>query len=778
MIFKIFKSELQRNKVINITLFFFIVLSSLLVSSALYLMITLFGGVEQLMEAGDTPHFVQMHAGDVDLEEMESFNDRMDTIDAFQLSKMLSVPGSEIYLDSEDTSEVKSVMDISLVEQNQEFDFLLNMNNQVAEIESGEIGVPVLYKNDKELSLGDHVILKHGDSVKTFTISSFIRDSQMNPALVSSKRFLISHDDFKELEGQYHEYEYLIEYKLKQLEDLDYFSNAYTESQMPNTGPAVDISLFRTINALTDGLVVVLLVFISLLLTLIGIMCLRYTLISTIEEDIREIGVLKAIGIHHRNIQTIYMAKYMGLAGIACAVGYMFSLAANNLFVTNITEYMGGVKPDAGTYLIPVMGVLLIFALIILSTWIILRRCKKLAVVEALTNHQAGKSSMNISGFRLHSLKKIPADLFLGANKVLKNLRSHMLILMIFILSTFIIVVPVNMLTTISSPSFINYMGIGESDLRLDIRKSDDSEDQLGVLLEYIERDLDISEYGVFKTYTMKVLNDEGEIENLPLEVGDPMSFPLDYLEGNPPEEDEVALSFLAAESLEKTVGDQILVSRKGAISMAPISGIYQDITNGGKTAKSGENLTEGNILWYVININLNEGISPNDKMDEYADEFSEIKATGIDEYLEQTLGGTINQLKLVAVFSFLLAIAIAILITALFLKMMLTKESKDIAVMRSIGFNRRNVLRQYMTRILSVLLIGILSGIVLASTFGQSLFGIVSRSFGASSITFIVRPLLAYALLPSILVIAVFITGLVSVNRHRTASISRMLVE
>lgn len=779
MIFKIFSNEIRRNKVINLTLFFFIMLSALLVSIALYVMIVLFNGVDQLLNMSDTPHFVQMHAGEVKQDVIEDFNKSIDYIKDFQLVEMICIDGADIHFNGAKESEAKSVMDISIVKQNKGFDFLLNLKNNIAKMKDNEIGVPIFYKNKKNLKIGDKIIFKHQGFSKVFVIRNFIRDSQMNPSLVSSKRFLISDSDFQELKTVYDNREYLIEYKFDILGRINKFYSTYTDSKMPKTGPTVNINLFRTLNALTDGIIVFILILISFLLTMIGILCLRYTLLSSIEEDVKEIGVMKAIGIKTRTIRYIYMAKYIVLASIACFLGYILSLMTNRLFINNITEYMGVAVIKIDAYIIPVIGVFVILLMIILSTFIILRKCKKITVVEALTNHYLGKKPIFSLGLKLQKKRSMPVDVFMGMNAVLSNIRSYMLLMIIFVLSTFIIIVPTNMLNTMQSSEFVNYMGVSRSDLRVDIRRTENTNTKIEKMVKYMKNDREVKAFEIFKTYRMKVINEEGELEYLPVEIGNMDNFPLDYLEGNQPKSyNEIALSLLAAKSLGKDVGNELEIEGEEGVLKLVVSGIYQDITNGGKSAKARLNDVQGQVLWYVININLKDEVDSRKKLNDYTEIFNGVKITDIDEYLNQTLGVTIRQLHLLTIFGYLIAVSIGVLISTLFLKMMLTKEAREIAILKSMGFSQRNLINQYMTRIMTTLIFGIIIGILLASTVGQGFINYISESFGASSITFIVNPLVSYVLAPGILVIAVSVTSFISLIRFRTTSVSRMIVE
>lgn len=66
---------------------------------------------------------------------------------------------------------------------------------------------------------------------------------------------------------------------------------------------------------------------------------------------------------------------------------------------------------------------------------------------------------------------------------------------------------------------------------------------------------------------------------------------------------------------INKKVGDEVIVKVAGTNKAMTVCGIYQDITNGGKTAKADASLglNEESILWYnliirICNYNLSSG--------------------------------------------------------------------------------------------------------------------------------------------------------------------------
>ena len=77
-------------------------------------------------------------------------------------------------------------------------------------------------------------------------------------------------------------------------------------------------------------------------------------------------------------------------------------------------------------------------------------------------------------------------------------------------------------------------------------------------------------------------------------------------MEGRAPEgEGEISLSFANAskDGLNKKVGDEVVVKVGREEKTLKVTGIYQDITNGGKTAKAHTSLgvNEEAVLWYIV---------------------------------------------------------------------------------------------------------------------------------------------------------------------------------
>lgn len=779
MLLKILRKDFQRNKSITIALFIFIMLSSLLVSSGSNMIIKLIDSIDYLFTASNAPHFVQMHAGEVDQEKIDSWTSSNSLVKSQQTVEMVNIDGNDLFIGNSKEPETNSVMDISFVTQNEDFDFLLDLENKVAQVSRGEIGVPIYYMQRDNLQIGDKVMISKGDFERAFTISHFIRDSQMNPSVVHSKRFLVNEEDFQLVKENLGEREYLIEFLLHNQSALSDFNQDYQSSNLPNKGPAVDYNTFKILNALTDGIISAVIILVSLLLIVIALLCIRLTILATIEEDYREIGVMKAIGIAPNYIKRMYLVKYIAIAGLASILGYLASLFLSSLFMKNMMLFIGTSPEDMLQYIVPLFAILIVFLIVVSFCQLTLRRFNKITAVEALRAGSLGESKANKGIFSLAKSKYLDVNTLFGLKDTLARPKMYGLLFFVFIISSIIITVPVNFLNTINSPNFISYMGIGKSDIRIDLQQSDDIEARLNDVLTYIENDEDIEKFSSMITSRFQVIGSDGVLENISIEKGDFAAFPLQYLEGSAPKnENEIGLSYLQAGDLEKSVGDTITLIVEGHERKMTVSGIYQDITNGGRTAKAILPVSHENVLWYVVSLNVKQQVNIDEKIAEYTKAFHPAKVTHLEGYLAQTLGDTIEQLRLLTILAIVIAVFVAILITSLFVKMLLAKDASQIAIMKSIGFSLKDIQLQYITRALFVMVIGIVLGTIISNTFGERLVSALWSSMGASQIEFVINPVEAYIICPFILILSVTATTLFSTLSIKQSNMTNLRVE
>lgn len=769
---KIIRRDITGNKIISFITVLFIAAAAMLLSLAGILVIHLFGSIDSLMKDAKTPHFMQMHAGDIDFEELERFAQANGDVEDFQVLEFLNVNNEKIRLG--ENYLTASVQDNGFSVQSSWFDFLLDERNKPVQPKDGELFVPVSYNRDGTAKVGDKAVVDG----KTFVVAGFVRDSQMNSTLASSKRFLVSAGDYERMRAS-GSVEYLIEFRLKHLSDLSGFEAAYSASELPANGPTLTWPLFRMISAVSDGIMIAVILLVSVLVIFISLLCIRFTLLAKIEDDYREIGVMKAIGIRVSDIRSIYLSVYAVLAAVGCGAGFLLSLVFSGPLQESIRVNLGESGKDTFSLLAGIVGILLLFFFILFCINRILKKFHRISAVQAIRQGAEQEKVYGTKKFKLSKNRWLSTNLFLGVKDILARKRLYVTILLVIILSCFIMVVPQNLYHTISDSSFITYLGVGRCNLRMDIQQTDKIEEKAVNVGEYLEQDTAVETYAVFVTEIFSLEQKDGTTEHIKVELGNHGVFPLQYAQGKMPSSaDELALSVLYAEELGKEVGDEITLLTDEGEKHLTVCGIYSDITNGGKTAKAAFGPGNQEAALSTVCVNLREQDLLSEKILEYGDTFPYAKVSGIETYVSQTFGQTLRSVKTASVGAAFVAVAVTLLVILLFMKLLISKDRYSIAVLKSMGYTDSDISRQYVWRSAAVMLLGILLGTILAGTLGERMAGAAISSLGAAAFQFTVNPLSAFVLSPAILIFAALTATITGTAKAGNVCISQSIKE
>ncbi|MBE5959823.1 MAG: FtsX-like permease family protein [Lachnospiraceae bacterium] len=775
---KMIQKDFKRNKGITIALTVFVLLSTMLLAAAVSLIGNLTGAVTKLMEDAKTPHFLQMHAGAIDYERMDAFAKENSLTKDYQILPVLNIESGSISLNG--NSLDGSVQDNGFVYQSAKFDYLLDLSSDAIEPKEGEVYVPICYQKEFGLKVGETLTIHIDEDTVVYQIAGFLRDSQMNSTFASSKRFLISKADYDTLSAITGQVEYLIEFRLIDPSKCSAFETAYMNAGLEANGPTITYPLFKMINALADGITAAVIILISILCVLISFLCIRFTLLATIEEDYREIGVMKALGIKNQDIKKMYLGKYQWIARIGCVAGYLVSLVVSSILLKEVRLYMGEGKNPVLAFLLGMLGTFIIYGMVV---WYVRKTLKKLEDVSPMLairfGGEVGEKKLSLIRPSISKKSILPVNIRLGIGDVKVRKRLYSVLLVIFTLASFIVIVPVNLYTTVSSEKFISYMGAAKCDMRFDLQQEQNLTEKAEEIKSQLDQDTRVTKSALYVTAVYPAVSPDGSYENMKIESGDLNRFPLTYLKGKAPQtEQEIALSKSNADNFEKEVGDELEIIRNGENVILTVSGIYQDLTNGGKTAKTIWSETGEEIMWYIICADLKEGIDKDAVIREYKQSFSYTKVSSVAEYITQTLGGSIASMKKAAIIGIIIGSITSAMITMLFLKMLLAKDKINIGIMKGIGFSNHDIRMQYMTRTIFILIIGLIAGAVLANTLGAFLAGLILSTLGISKIHFIINGFLSYLVCPLLLAACVVLGTMLCMRKAGNVNIAESVKE
>ncbi len=704
MLKKLIWNDVRQNKLLSTTTVFFMAVSAMMLALTALLFSSLLGSVNGLMEQAQTPDLVQMHTGALDEQEIAQFAGERQEISQWQICRFLNLDNSEITLGGH--SLLDSTQDNGLCIQSERFDYLLDMDNNRPGVLSGQVYVPICYRTRYDLNIGD--TMRVGS--ETFTVAGFLRDAQMNSMMASSKRFLVSEWDYERLKPCGEE-EYLIEFLLKDGADTNTVSAAYTRQRLPADGPAITKPLIRMMNALSDGTTIFVIFLAAVVMLLVSLLCIRFILSIRMERDKREVGMLKALGIGRGEIKRLYFSKYILFSVCGGLLGLGASAILQGSLEQQIRELYGASDTGAQAAVLALCAVAAAEVLILLSVWHSLKKTDWLSALSAL--------------FPVREQKQ--------------NRRRYLLIGSVAAACTFLMLLPQNLYSTLSSPTFVTYMGIGNADIRMDIRQGADISLTTARLAAALEQDGQVERYAVLQTGSLPAVLSDGTTCNLIVEMGDHTIFPVRYSEGTPPVLDnEIALSSLNAKELGLSVGDTLQLRINGAETRCSVCGIYSDITNGGKTAKISSSANNSSVIWSVLYISLKDRSASARWMEAYSQMGADV--TDIENYVRDTYGPTLVQLGLASRGATLIAVLVAFVVTMLFLRLIVERNRDAISLQKALGFTSRDIGRAYCLKGFLSAAAGVISGLALGSLLGESLCGLVLKSLGADSFRFIIR--------------------------------------
>jgi putative ABC transport system permease protein len=576
--------------------------------------------------------------------------------------------------------------------------------------------------------------------------------------------------------------EYLIEFRLKDEAAFSDFQSDYFAAGLPSNGPPViSRPLLVMVNAVTDGLMIAVLALISFLVVVVAFLCIRFTLLAKIEEDYREIGVLKALGMRISQIARLYTAKYGAISGIACILGFLASLPLSIPLMENIRLFMGESGRGAIAPLTGALGATFIFLVVMLYVRGVLRRFRKISAAEAVRFGAPQEKSKATKLFRFSRNRIFSHNVFLGAKDVLSRRKLYVTMFMVLVISSFILIVPQNILGTISARSFMTYLGVGESDLSVQLSgtQTDDVRQAAADMIVALEADTSVKRYTVLSGMVFSMPAGNGRVERLRVDLGDHTAFPVMYSQGSAPTADtEIAISSLNAEELGKTLGDELTLIVDGEEKHLTVCGIYSDITNAGKTAKAAFEARDADLMRVVIPIELEGGAIAPDVAAQYQNRFPFSTVGTSDDYISQTFGGTIDAIRKASYASIAITVLLTVLVTLLFMKMLVAKDRYSIAVLKSLGFTSTDIRRQYVARSILVAVLGVAIGVILANTLGELVGAALISSLGATTFRFVVDPLYAYLFAPLLTMLCVYIATRLGIRDIRPLKISEYIKE
>ena len=789
MFFKILKKDLQRKKAMNIILFVFIIIASMLIASSVNMLYTTTTALDQFKKVSNiSDNIVIAFSNEEKDKQIEQWAKTSNKVRNFSSNDMLYITADNITLPL-NYKKLKDDSTLALGKVPKEYNLVFHQDDERFILKNGEVALPMMLKEKYGIQLGDKVTIKIDNCEKILTVKYYMKDVVFGSGLMGFKRIMISDqdfDDFNKVPTNLSNNRVLKIWSIIKNDNVTFeeVEKDFSKSSIDAIS-IIDSDIIST-TYIMDLIISGIMIVVSIFLMFISFLILRFTIVFTIEEDYKEIGIMKAIGLKNRGIKGIYMVKYLFLAMIGGGFGFIASIPFTKYLMKSVSEHIM-MKVVMLNYLLAVISVVFIVLITVGFCYLCTRKINKLTAIDAIRQGSTGERFANVRKLKLHNMAHINAPIYLALSDLICGYRRFIILMITFILGTAIIIIPTNVINTLSSDKIVTLFGMSEFDINIASASYIEScmKGSIDELLENLKEveqksaDIGIAISVRPEVYFMpKVYADNPEESKsiLSLQAFNYSTDHYTYLSGTAPKLDnEVAITSVVAEYFGVGLGDTIHCTLGGNTEQFIVTALFQSMNNMGYDLRFPENheLKLEDSTGLGLFGTIEDGASKKqEKIEILKEEFPELDIENGNDYIKGMLGSISGQLGLVKNIILFLVLGINFLITCLLVRMMITKEIPEIAVLKSTGFQDKDIRTWQVTRIAIVLIISIFLGTIIANATGGLLTSGIFRILGATKIILVIKPLQVYVIYPIVILVITLVAVLVSLGQVRKTHI------
>ncbi len=772
MFLRILKKDLQRKRAMNLILLLFIIMSAMFLASSVSNLVTVFGAVDHFFELANVPDYLVISLAEGEDDPIAEFLEENEWVMEYQVLDTINLSSEQVGIESRaaqaDKADYEKTSTLSICPIPENFLKVFDEQEQPLALKNGEIALAQVEAEKNHLAVGDVLKIQVGDVTQEFTVKEIVKDAAFGTTMMGFKRvFVTEHDylEFSEQEGIAETRLYCVNYR-----DEDAFQNSFRKMQF-TTFSTADRELLKMAYVM-DMLMTVILIVVSICLILVAFLVLRFMIVFTLQEDYREIGVMKALGIPDGGIKGVYLAKYLALSAMGTLIGFALSFPFGNLLLSQtIVNIM--VKNSKSNVLIHIVCAAAVVLVVSAFCYGSTNRLKKISVMEAIRNGSDGERYHAKSRISLHGRKRMKPYFYLACNDITGNVRRFLMLLVIFFIGTQMILLPLSAVNTLKSDELVRSFSLVQSDVYFTDGNEEkyvveDGETALREDLEKIRKELETRGYTALAWaevgYTIPTYaNEPDELYDYYTlrRIGDAPKEGCQLIEGREPRlSDEVMITEKTAEEMGVSIGDSIYYKLPGGDAAFVITGIYQSMMNmgNGMRISSDADLGESTMAGVFSEQIEIEGLEEEEACELLKEIYPKDKIRGARGFMKDILGSTIEQLDAVEFFILVLVLLINSLITALMMKTFIAKERGEIAMLKSIGFANRTIRGWQTARILLILAAAIVIGTAASRLLIPLVVAPIFAMMGATQMDVSTEPLWAYVICPALLLL---VTGI-----------------
>lgn len=603
--------------------------------------------------------------------------------------------------------------------------------------------LPMIYGVGGGYSVGDRIHMTIGSSEVSYTVCGFLNSAMAGSHNCSMSALLLTEDLYQELEEKgYAPGALLASVRIRdraQSEDYEAalknaVSSRYPDIRMLSNSYTL-VSSSRYISQMICAGIVSAMAFLVLLIALVVI---SSNVIHYIQENMKNLGALKAIGYKSGQIVLALLMQFVGITLITAFAGiglsYVLFPAVNDMMISQT-----GIPYEVRFLILPfVITAVTAGGVVALAVWLAARRIKKIEPITAL------RQGVQTHNFRRNHVPlaatRAPLSLALALKTSLSGIKQNVTVCITMLVLSLVVVfsgvMAENMI--VDMEPFIQLI-VGEtadSCISVRIGAEDDilrwMREQECVEKVYLYHSGEVRHKGGIAL--MATMSDDfSDVNNQNV-----------CIEGRFPKyENETAIAVKYAKEKGLKVGDEITLTAEGKEAEYIISGFTQTSNNLGKdcllTRAGYEQMGEFQNADYYIN--LTEGTDIDAFNEKVSSRFGEHINTSVNvlAVVEGSSAVYVSLMTLIVAAILVLSGIVVAFVLYLLVRTMLTSRKRDYGVLKALGFTTGQLILQTALCFMPAVMISTLIGIMVSAVVINPLTALFLKGIGIVKCTFAV---------------------------------------
>lgn len=529
-------------------------------------------------------------------------------------------------------------------------------------------------------------------------------------------------------------------------------------------------SVRENIMSFATILSVVLIVFACIIL-IVCLIIIRFSIVSFIEDDIKNTGILKGLGYSNKDIRLILLSEYLIVALGAAVLGAIVSIFVAPAFSTIISKTVDLLWRAVPSAWVIIASIILPIMFIALFVWILSRKINRITPLNALRR-----------GIETHNFKHnfLPLEKFdkctnlvMSAkgilNQAIRYVSVGLVVLVISFVSVFAVILHYNL--NVSSVAFAALTGAETADALVRGKAIPDEE-----LLAMPEIDrISYSGYGdsvKVKSGDQSMYYNVGVVKDFSLSTVSVL-----YKGRNPEKDNEIMIPKKIADYFSVGIGDTLFCGNGKDLKEFLITGLCQNMSNPeliyicGAALENMYGIPPENFNYYNVYIYLKNGVD----YDTFIAKLREINTLGNsyiadrDESANVYITPSLRDGAMLLTIAMDVITAVCVAMVLLFiLRLKIIREQKTIAINKALGATTKDIVIQMTVGIVCVIGLFALIGGLLGALLTGVMLKLALSSFAIMSIKLAVPWGIVFAMIVAITAFSFAVAVLIALKTRR----------